>query len=134
LIIAELQSNKSGQWTSVARGEGWSGEPPCYQPWTIYRAEKGEFLRWRLFVEDGWEFFATSFPETTSIREEEIAIAQLKAKQEAEAKTSWELAARLEAEVQAASIKKKTITCTKGKLTKKVTGLNPKCPAGYKKK
>ena len=29
---------------------------------------------------------------------------------------------------------KKTITCVKGKLTKKVTAINPKCPAGYKKK
>ena len=27
---------------------------------------------------------------------------------------------------------KKTITCIKGKLTKKVTGLAPKCPSGYK--
>jgi hypothetical protein len=27
-----------------------------------------------------------------------------------------------------------TITCVKGPLTKKVTGTNPKCPAGYKKK
>lgn len=30
--------------------------------------------------------------------------------------------------------KKTTITCIKGKTTKKVTGINPKCPAGYKKK
>ena len=29
---------------------------------------------------------------------------------------------------------KKTITCTKGKSTKKVTGTNPKCPSGYKLK
>lgn len=29
---------------------------------------------------------------------------------------------------------KSTITCIKGKLTKKVTGLSPKCPSGYKKK
>ena len=29
---------------------------------------------------------------------------------------------------------KKTITCIKGKITKKVTAVNPKCPAGYKKK
>jgi hypothetical protein len=29
---------------------------------------------------------------------------------------------------------KKTITCTKGKTTKKVTGTNPKCPTGYKLK
>jgi hypothetical protein len=27
-----------------------------------------------------------------------------------------------------------TITCVKGKLTKKLTAVNPKCPAGYKKK
>ena len=29
---------------------------------------------------------------------------------------------------------KKTITCVKGKVTKKFTAVNPKCPAGYKKK
>jgi len=29
---------------------------------------------------------------------------------------------------------KTTITCVKGKTTKKVTGVNPKCPSGYKKK
>ena len=29
---------------------------------------------------------------------------------------------------------KTTITCVKGKTTKKVTGLNPKCPSGFKKK
>ena len=28
---------------------------------------------------------------------------------------------------------KKTITCVKGKVTKKVSAVNPKCPAGYKK-
>ena len=29
---------------------------------------------------------------------------------------------------------KKTITCIKGKTSKKISGLTPKCPAGYKKK
>ena len=29
---------------------------------------------------------------------------------------------------------KTTITCVKGKTTKKVTGVNPKCPSGFKKK
>lgn len=32
------------------------------------------------------------------------------------------------------SPKKTTITCIKGKTTKKVTAVNPKCPSGYKKK
>jgi hypothetical protein len=30
--------------------------------------------------------------------------------------------------------KKVTITCVKGKLTKKVTAVKPICPRGYKKK
>ena len=34
----------------------------------------------------------------------------------------------------AGSTKKTTITCTKGKLTKKVTAVGAKCPAGYKQK
>lgn len=32
------------------------------------------------------------------------------------------------------SVSKKTIYCTKGKVTKKIIGVTPKCPAGYKKK
>ncbi len=39
--------------------------------------------------------------------------------------------------LQAAKVlatKKVTITCVKGKLTKKVTAVSPKCPTGYKKK
>jgi hypothetical protein len=30
--------------------------------------------------------------------------------------------------------KSSSITCIKGKTSKKITGLNPKCPAGYKKR
>lgn len=35
---------------------------------------------------------------------------------------------------QAKATVKTTITCTKGKMVKKVTAVGPKCPAGYKKK
>jgi M6 family metalloprotease-like protein len=59
------------------------------------------------------------------------AAAELKAKQEAEAKAKAEAEAKAKLE---ASKKKTTITCVKGKLTKKVTAVNPKCPASYKKK
>ena len=38
------------------------------------------------------------------------------------------------AKAKAAAAKKKTITCVKGKLTKKVTAVKPVCPKGYKKK
>lgn len=32
------------------------------------------------------------------------------------------------------ALKKSSITCVKNKLTKKITGVNPKCPSGWKKK
>jgi hypothetical protein len=38
------------------------------------------------------------------------------------------------ATVKPAAAKKATITCIKGKTSKKVTAVNPKCPTGYKKK
>lgn len=65
--------------------------------------------------------------------------AEAKAKVEAEAKAKAEEEARVKAEAEAkakleASKKKTTITCVKGKVTKKVSAVNPKCPKGYKKK
>ena len=62
--------------------------------------------------------------------------AEAKAKQEAEAKVkeAAEVKAKQEAEAMAAALKKTTIVCSKGKLVKKVTGVKPVCPKGYKKK
>ena len=74
------------------------------------------------------------------------AAADLKAKQEVEAKAAADkvasdLKAKQEAEAKAkaaadkvAANKKITITCIKGKLTKKVTAVKAVCPAVYKKK
>ena len=63
---------------------------------------------------------------------------QLQAKAEAEAKAKAEAEAKAKAEAEAKAkaeaTKEKTITCIKGKLTKKIKGTNPKCPTGYKKK
>ena len=68
------------------------------------------------------------------------AAAELKAKQEADvqAKAAQILAdakAKFDAAAKIVSAKKMTtITCVKGKLTKKVTAVKPICPAGYKQK
>lgn len=51
--------------------------------------------------------------------------------QKAAEKAALELKEKLE---RAAGQKKTTITCFKGKLSKKVIAINPKCPAGYKVK
>jgi F0F1-type ATP synthase membrane subunit b/b' len=73
------------------------------------------------------------------------AAEELRTKLEAEARVSAEKIiadARIEAErilseakaAAAAIAKRTTIVCIKGKVTKKVTAIKPKCPAGYKKK
>jgi hypothetical protein len=67
-------------------------------------------------------------------KQEAEAASELKAKQEAEAKAAAELKVRQEAAARAATPKKTTVTCLKGKLVKKVTGVKPVCPKGYKKK
>lgn len=63
------------------------------------------------------------------------AEAEFKAKLEREARAAAEAKKKLEAQARAKleATKKITITCTKGKLTKKVAGTNPNCPVGYKK-
>jgi hypothetical protein len=77
--------------------------------------------------------------------QDEIASAQTKAielgkaadvlaAEQAATKAAAELKAKQEAEAKAAVTKKTTITCVKGKLTKKVTAIKPKCPSGYKVK
>ena len=63
--------------------------------------------------------------------------ARAKAEEEARAKAEEKAKAKAEEEAKAkleASKKKTTITCVKGKLTKKVKAVKPRCPAGYKKK
>ena len=71
--------------------------------------------------------------ELRKIEEDRIAV-ELRAKQEAAAKAAAEVKAKQEAEAMAAALKKTTIACSKGKLVKKVTGVKPVCPKGYKKK
>jgi hypothetical protein len=93
------------------------------QPWTIAESEQSNQLRWRFWSVGQFDVFGTQFQAQLSTKAK--AAAELKAKQDAEAKA---------AAVKAAANKKTTITCTKGKLTKKVTAVKPKCPAGYKLK
>lgn len=142
-ILAQLQSNKSGTWADVAIAQGWiTINDRCHQPWTIYRAEKNELLRWRLAAVGSWEVFSTPIAETTSSREIEIENSRIKAQQEAELKMQADLKAKQEAEIKAAQeagsksapMKKTTISCIKGKTLKKITGLKPTCPKGFIKR
>jgi hypothetical protein len=130
------------------------------QPWTFVELNEGLELRWRFWLANQFDVYGPRFrakPATNVKAAAELkakqeaeakaaaelkakqeaeakAAAELKAKQEAEAKASAELKAKQEAAAKLAATKKATITCVKGKLTKKVTAMKPACPAGYKKK
>jgi hypothetical protein len=62
------------------------------------------------------------------------AEAEAKAKAEAEAEAKAKAEAEAKAKAEAEAKKKQTITCVKGKTTKKVTSIKPKCPAGFVKR
>ncbi len=112
---------------------------------------KGCYVSIKQLIDD-WKYFdelAKAKADADAKAAADKLAADLKAKAEAEAKAeadriAAELKAKLDAEAKAAAdalaaqkasaLKKTTITCVKGKLTKKVTAVNPKCPAGYKKK
>ena len=139
---AELQISNDGVWRPLVQAKGWDAVASCpsthpVQPWTIAEIEQTSKLRWRYWVVGAWDVFGGEFQSQLSAK----AAAELKAKQEAEAKAAAdkvaaELKAKQEAEAKAAlaAKKKTTITCVKGKLTKKVSAVKPVCPKGYKKK
>ena len=144
-INAELQGLLDGKWVSVAETKGWDKAMNCsathpVQPWTFATLKEGLELRWRFWVVNQFEVYGPQFRAAPTT--EAKAAAERKAKEEADAKVAADKiiqdarleAARIIAAAKAAASKKITITCVKGKLTKKVIAVKPKCPAGYKKK
>ncbi len=75
--------------------------------------------------------------ELKAKQDAEARFAEFEAMQKANAKAAAELKARQDAEAKAkakAVPKKKSITCVKGKVIKKITALKPLCPKGFKEK
>ena len=104
---AGIPNCRSESWATFGIGGGMSGITATYKFLPLIKEAES------IVSEDKQKEF---------VKAEEIRIAaELKAKAEAEAKAK-------------APKKKTTITCIKGKLKKKVTAVNPKCPTGYKKK
>ena len=122
-ISAELEGLIDGQWMKVAETLGWEETMTCpathpVQPWTVLDTDAGTILRWRFWVPGSFDLRGPTF----------IALV----KKSAEAKPPIALTPNTSNKTK--SVARQTITCVKGKTTKKVTAVSPKCPAGYKKK
>jgi hypothetical protein len=126
---------QTATWAIFGVGGGMSGFTPTFKFLPLLKEAESivaeEKLKEAKKIEEerlAAELQAKQEAEQRAAAEAQAA-AELKAKQDAEAKAAQELAAS-----KAAAQKKTTITCVKGKLTKKVTAIKPKCPAGYKKR
>ena len=118
---------KSSEYNSLVKAA--QERKAKYQALAVEKEQEAQALKAKV------EADAKAAAELKAKQEAEAkAAAELKAKQEAEAKAAAELKAKQEAEAKAVALKKTTITCVKGKLVKKVTGVKPKCPSGYKVK
>jgi hypothetical protein len=119
-------------WQNFKEAEGWVINSNCptatpRQPWITAELDSKTKFRWKVSA-DGWiDDWYSKVGISAITQADKLAMekaAQVwKAKEEAEAKSKAE-----------ATRKKTTITCTRGKIVKKITAINPKCPKGYKKR
>ena len=128
-------TNCNGSVAKFAPNGGMSGITPTYKFLALIK-EAEDFVANEKKLEAAKEAarVAAELKAKQDADERVRVEAELKAKLEAEAKAAAELKAKQEADAKAAALKKTTITCVKGKLTKKVTSVKPKCPTGFKVK
>ena len=140
-INAELQILTNDQWSSYALAAGWDEASNCpstnpVQPWTIAEVAEDSTLRWRFWVVNGWDVNSRTFkanskavvlptPSPTPTPEPQLSSSPTPDPTPTPTPTPT-----IKPEAVA---KKKTITCIKGKVKKKITAVNPKCPKGYKR-
>ncbi len=124
-VQAVLQIQSATGWVDYKAIDGWVDSPGCasthpVQPWNIIESQSVIELRWRIWNPGLWEAFTKPLfyypvskvaptPTPTGSAEEKPVVTPK-------------------------PTPKSTITCVKGKLIKKVTSKNPKCPTGYKVK
>jgi hypothetical protein len=127
-INAELQAQDlDGKWAIITPALGWiPSDPTCpkshnVQPWAVVKVADGTNLRWRIWSLT-WEVYGTSF------RWKNLVVEATKPNLiDTSTKPNITIAS-------SGKIKKVTITCTKGKIVAKVSGVKPKCPTGWKLK
>ena len=125
-VQAVLQIKSTSGWTDHKAINGWAENPGCspthpVQPWTIIEREASLELRWRIWNPGAWEAFSQPFFHFPIPR----AVPTPSPTPSPSATPSQLLSTP-------SPKPKATITCVKGKAKKKIIGVKPKCPVGYK--
>lgn len=135
-VQAILQIKSASGWTDFKAINGWADNPGCpsthpVQPWNIIEREPLLELRWRIWSPGSWEAFTRPFlhypiayvsPTPTPSASPFLTASP----SPSPSKTPSQISSSPLAKPRA------TITCIKGKTTKKIIGVNPKCPNGYR--
>jgi hypothetical protein len=106
------------------------GESTCHEAWSpALKAAKAEALA--IMTKVAQEASAKAKVEADRVAAEKAAADKLIAEAAAKVLSDKGAADAAANAAAAAKLKKKTITCIKGKLIKKVTAVKPVCPKGY---
>ena len=121
---AELQFSIDGNWKLLAGAMGWIEATNCpathpVQPWNIIEREPFLELRWRIWNPGAWEAFSKPFFHTPILISSPTP-------------TPSPSPSSLQLKPSATPKPTTTIMCVKGKTKKKVVGIKPKCPSGYR--
>ena len=127
-INAELQfQDLDGNWVLDSPAIGWlPSEASCpkthtTRAWAVTKSTEGSLLRWRLWT-SSWEIFGDVFKWNRPIQIQTQPL------------ITSETATQKSSSATTPSVKRVSITCVKGKQTKKVLNTKLQCPNGWKQK
>jgi hypothetical protein len=135
-VQAVLQIKSTSGWTDHKAINGWAENPGCspthpVQPWTIIVREPSLELRWRIWNPGAWEVFSQPFfhfpiPRAVPTPSPSATPFLTPSPTPSPSATPSQLLSTPSPKPKA------TITCVKGKAKKKIIGVKPKCPSGYR--
>ena len=154
-ISAELQINSGDSWSVVAPSYGMvASEKSCPNthpstPWTVADIPDKSLIRWRYWSPGNWDVLGNAFiyskpvlisasPSPSSTPTPTPTPTPIALPSPSPTPTPTTTIANpitsAKATSNSATPSKKTITCVRGKSSKKITAIHPRCPSGYKLK
>lgn len=132
-VQAILQIQSTNGWVDYKPIDGWVDSAGCpqshpVQPWNIIETESSIELRWRIWSPGAWEAFTKSITLNPIVKALPTPVATPSPTPTPNVSVAPQV--KITPTPKPSS---KTITCIKGKIKKKVVGISPKCPTGFKK-